>query len=207
MQVDLNKLIACPHCDALHDAAPIEPGAIAKCTRCSMTLMAPRADAYARISAFALTNLILMCAALFFPFLSISASGSSNAVSLLDAARAFLDSSLWPFALATAALIIAIPLVRFIAVIYTLWPLVWRRPPYRHARAAFRLALKLEPWSMAEIFILGVGVALIKVADLATISFGIGFWALALLVLVTVLQDGFMSRYMVWTTIDAADPQ
>ncbi len=167
--------------------------------------MAPREGAYAQIIALALTNVILIAAALFFPFLAISASGIGQSMSLLDAALAFATGGMWPFAIATAALIFAIPLMRLGAIIYTVIPLLFGNPPFKHAKASLRLAIWLEPWAMAEIFVLGACVALIKVADLATITFGVGFWALAALVLITVLQDNFMSRHMLWKTLHGAD--
>ncbi len=200
---DVDELVACPQCDALHYDRLIAEGETARCKRCRTRLMAPRTGAYNRIIALALTNIILMVAALFFPFLSISASGLGNTISLVDATRSFLAPGLWPFTLLTAAFIIAIPLARFAAIIYTLWPLMHGAPPYRHARHAFRMAAYLEPWSMVEIFVLGVAVALIKFADLAQIEFGAGFWALSALVMITLLQDNFMSRHTVWKLIEA----
>ena len=47
---------------------------------------------------------------------------------------------------------------------------------------------------MAEVFIVGVAVALVKVAGLAHLSIGPAFWAFVALVLVTVLKDNFMCR-------------
>lgn len=167
--------------------------------------MAPRKGAYAQIIALAITNVILIGAALFFPFLAIRASGIGQSMSLLDAAMAFANGGKWPFAIATAALIFVIPLMRLGAIIYTVIPLLFGNPPFKHAKASLRLAIWLEPWAMAEIFVLGACVALIKVADLATITFGLGFWALAMLVLITVLQDNFMSRHMLWKALQSAD--
>ena len=86
----------------------------------------------------------------------------------------------------------------------TLLPLVRGRPPYTMAASAFRVAEQLRPWSMAEIFVLGVAVALVKVAGLATVSLGPAFWAFAALVVITVLQDNAMCRYTIWKTIEGA---
>ena len=84
----------------------------------------------------------------------------------------------------------------------TIGPLVAGRPPFAGATRAFRLSERLRPWSMAEIFIIGVAVALVKVAGLATVSLGPAFWAFAILVLVTVLQDNAMCRYTIWKTLE-----
>ena len=57
---------------------------------------------------------------------------------------------------------------------------------------------------MAEIFIVGVTVALIKVAGLAAVTIGPAFWAFAGVVVVTVLKDQLISRYAIWETLDKA---
>ena len=55
---------------------------------------------------------------------------------------------------------------------------------------------------MAEIFIIGVSVALVKVAGLATISLGPAFWAFVALVLVTALKDSLMCELTIWKTLE-----
>ncbi len=81
-------------------------------------------------------------------------------------------------------------------------PLVADRPPANGARRAFRLAEDLRPWSMAEIFAIGCAVALVKVADLADVSFGPAFWMFSALVVLVVVQDTFMCRYSVWKSLE-----
>jgi paraquat-inducible protein A len=68
--------------------------------------------------------------------------------------------------------------------------------------AVFRLAERIRPWSMAEIFIVGVAVALIKVAGLASLSLGPAFWAFVALVLITAVKDNFMCRLTIWKTLE-----
>lgn len=73
------------------------------------------------------------------------------------------------------------------------------------ARPAFRLAERLRPWSMAEIFALGCAVSLVKIADLAQISFGPAFWMFSSLVIVSVVQDNMMCRWSVWNAIEQGE--
>ena len=55
---------------------------------------------------------------------------------------------------------------------------------------------------MAEIFIVGVAVALVKIAGMATVSVGPAFWALVALVLVTTIKDTFMCKLTIWKTLE-----
>ncbi len=199
---DLSGLIACPVCDALHRVSEVPLGSRARCRRCGTTLMAPREGAMTRIVMLAAAALILMIAAVFFPFLELEASGLRHRSSVFDAVLAFSDGLMLPLSVATAALIVVLPLIRLSAIVYVLGPMALGWAPARHARPAFRLAEGLKPWAMAEIFIVGVAVALVKVAGLASVSLGPAFWAFVVLVIVTALKDNFMCKLTVWKTLD-----
>ena len=199
----LDDLIACPQCDALYHARTPTNGGRMVCRRCHHTLIADKTNAYARSIALALTVVVLMIGAVFFPFLGVNVAGFSNRTSVIDTALAFLDGgAMTALAVFVVAFTIAVPLLRAILIIYVVAPLMRGMRPARHARRAFRLSEDLRPWSMAEIFILGVAVALVKVADLAKVEFGPAFWMFAGLVVIAVVLDGTLDRWNIWTALD-----
>lgn len=200
--LDPTNLIACPKCDALHRIVHVAPGERALCHRCHTVIMAPQTGAMTRIVMLAVTSAVLMTAAVFFPFLDLSAAGITTHSSLFDAVLAFSSGLLLPLSFATAALIVLLPMLRFGLIIYTLAPMAlgWRPAP--QSILAFRLAQSLRPWAMAEIFIVGVVVALVKVAGLATVTLGPAFWAFVALVLVTTLSDTVMCETTIWKTLE-----
>ncbi|MCI2393267.1 paraquat-inducible protein A [Aliiroseovarius sediminis] len=200
--IPLDTLIVCPHCDAAYKLRRPGVGERAKCQRCGTILISPRRKAGLQIIAVSLAVAILIIAATVSPFLTINAGGVSNSVSILDAALAFSDGPLLALALTTAALIIFVPLTRALLSIYVLLPIVMDRPPARGAMQAFRLSEALRPWSMAEIFAIGCAVALTKITDLADVAFGPAFWMFAALVILVVIQDNFVCRWSVWTSLD-----
>ncbi|MCW3781789.1 paraquat-inducible protein A [Defluviimonas salinarum] len=198
----LDALIACPTCDALHHVTVVIPGARARCHRCGTTLMAPRTGAMTRIVMLAATAAILMVAAVFFPFLELQAGGLSRQSSVLGAVLAFSEGWMMPLAVAVGAMIVALPFARLLAITYALAPMALGWRPAAQAERVFRWAEAMRPWAMAEIFILGVAVAMVKVAGLAKVTPGPAFWAFAALVLVTVLKDNFMCRLTIWKTLE-----
>ncbi|MGR3762346.1 paraquat-inducible protein A (plasmid) [Roseobacteraceae bacterium NS-SX3] len=197
----LAGLAVCPNCDALQRMAKVPHNHLAVCRRCHKVIAAPRRKAGMQIISFAAASLVLTAGALFFPFLRIEASGLANSASVLDVALAFTTGELAVLVIITAAAILVIPALRMALLLYVLVPLVFDRPPARHARPAFRLSEQLRPWSMAEIFALGCAVALIKVSDLALVDFGPAFWMFALLVILTVLQQRFLCSWSVWDAL------
>lgn len=196
------ELIACPQCDALYRARVPAFGQRAVCTRCHTVLIAPRQGAFLRVIALAITVMILMLGATFFPFLNVRVAGMHHASSVFDAALAFVDGPMVALSLAVAALIVLIPILRAALVVYVLVPPALGAAPAPSARMAFRLAEALRPWSMAEIFVIGVTVALVKISDLARVDYGPAFWMFATLVVVNLLQDSYMCRWTIWKTLD-----
>ncbi len=206
MTDSLSDMIACPKCDALHRVPRVAPGEQAKCVRCGTVLMAPKEGAMTRIVMLSVTALILMVAAVFFPFLELSVQGLGTTSSVFDAVLAFSDGLMLPLSFAVAALIVVLPITRFIALIYVFAPMALGWAPARRAKDAYKLAERIRPWAMAEIFIIGVAVALVKVAGLAQVTLGPAFWAFVGLVIITMLKDNFMCRVTVWQTLNARSP-
>lgn len=200
--VDLTEVIACPHCDALHRVGTLLSGERARCTCCRALLIYPGEKSISQVIALSVAVAILMLGAVFFPFLGIAAAGLHRSSSVLDVALAFSGGVLGPLSVSVILLIVIIPLARAVAVIYALWPLAQGRKAYVHAARALRLAEALRPWSMAEIFIVGTAVALVKIAGLAAISVGPAFWAFCVMVIIVALSDNFMCKWTIWKTLE-----
>lgn len=204
---DLTDLIACPACDALYRVVSPKPGERAVCTRCHHVLITPRNGAILHITSLTIAVLVLLNGAIFLPFLEIRTAGLSHASSVFDAALAFQGPLLSGLSVAVLLMIVGIPLLRMVLTLYVTLPLLMNRRALPQAGRAFRVSEELRPWAMAEIFIIGVGVALVKVVDLARVEFGPAFFMFALFVLIAVLQDGFMCRWSIWKALDRQSGQ
>lgn len=195
------RYVVCPQCDALYRLRPIDKGRVSVCTRCHTVLAAPRRKAGMLIICLALATLVLVFAAVFFPFLTLEAQGLRSSSSLLDIALSFSHAGLRVLVFLMLALVLAIPAVRASLLIYVLTPLVFDRAPSRYAAPAFRFAQNLKPWAMAEVFALGCAVALVKITDLAQVALGQAFWMFAVLVALVVIQDRFLCSWSVWNAL------
>ncbi len=198
---ELDRLIACPHCDLVYSVPQVARNERAYCHRCHTVLIAPRRKAGKRLIALASSILILITGALFFPFLSIGAGGLSHGTSIVQTSLAF-EGMLAILTPAILAFIVIIPMARLILLIYVLVPVIQDKPPAPLARQAFRLAEDLTPWSMAEIFAIGCAVALVKLSDLAEVSLGPAAWMFAVLMIIFVLTDSLMCRYSIWKSLE-----
>ena len=94
-----------------------------------------------------------------------------------------------------------IPCVLLGALVYVLWPIKWgHRLPA--SRRIFRLALTLRPWSMTEVFLLGILVSVVKLAKMATIIPGTALFSFLALVFVLAAVNVFLDPRTIWEKMD-----
>jgi len=193
--------IACPHCDVIYRFTAEEMVTRTRCVRCGYQLTLGKSEAITRVVGLALTSTILMGIVLFAPFLYLDAGPFDSSASVVDVVLGFATGIMAPLAFAVLVFIILVPLARSVLLIYALAPLLAGYGNAAGAQSALRWAFQLKPWAMAEIFMVGVAVALVKLAGIATVDTGAAFWAFVLLVIVNTLQDTFMCRNTLWTSL------
>lgn len=197
-------LVCCPVCDALHEVGEVEDGERLRCIRCATVIAVGRPEAIVRIVVLASTSLILMTIVIFYPFLELRNGVFTSRASVFDTVMSFTEGIMAPLSIAVACFVIILPVVRLGTLIWALGPLSIDRAPLPGAAFALRWAEILKPWAMAEIFMVGVAVALVKLADLATLSTGPAFWSFASIVFITALQDTQMSKHSIWSALDTS---
>ena len=104
--------------------------------------------------------------------------------------------------LALLSLVLLLPVTRLMSTLYVVTPIVLGRAPLPGAKRVFRFAEALKPWSMAEIFALGGGIALIKIVDLAHVSLGPAVWMFGGFVVLMAVQNTLVCRWSLWSALD-----
>ena len=197
-EVKLDDLIACSACDWLHYRAPLAPGETSCCERCGDVMQTRKLFTVDRSLAAALAGTVLLIISLCMPFLSLSRAGIESHISVLDTVRSLWSGNMLGIGIVTLAFIIVLPLARFVLLIYVLWRIRFKRPVRRAMRTAFRWSILIEPWAMAEIFMMGVVVSLVKISTLANLQLGLAFWTLLALIGVLVYINMVLCRDTVW---------
>ena len=187
------SLIACSCCDALHRRSALGPGQVANCRRCGAELDRHPGRGRGPILPLTLACLILFMIANAFPIVVIEVQGLESQTTLAGAVYQLSAEGMAPVAALVLGTTIVFPFVHLLALLYLLLPL-----DHHPLRARFgwvvRGILSLRPWGMIEVFLLGVLVAIVKLAGMATVIPGAALWAfVALTVLLTVVL-GFDPR-------------
>lgn len=203
-QIDstLEDLVACAGCDAVHQRRLLLTGEKAHCTRCGETIQTRKQHTIDRTLAATLAAMVLLVLSLCTPFLSLSRAGIESSITIIDAVEALWISDMRWLGLITLALIVLIPLGRLLLIGWVLWRLRFGRKVRRSMRMAFRWSQHLEPWAMADIFMVGVLVSLVKISTLANLSVGIAFWALLGLLGASLLISKMLCEDTIWMRLN-----
>jgi paraquat-inducible protein A len=185
-------VVACLDCDLLQRIPELPPGAAARCRRCGNTIAQNRPDSLNRTLALAIAAAIVLVIANASPLMWLTVSGRQASTTILGGALGmWLRGQQLTAALVVFCTVIA-PAVH-IGIMITVLLVLRRAPAPPWAAALFRWSLWHQPWAMVEVMMLGVLVALIKIAELATVTPGIGMFAagalVALLAAMTVSFD------------------
>jgi paraquat-inducible protein A len=190
-------LIACPHCDLLQRLPDLPPGTSARCPRCDRELWRVRLDSRTRSLALSLAAACLFVVANAVPMLGLKAVGRSASTTVIGGA-----AHLWThgeqlvavLVLCTAVLAPGAQIAIMLAVAVGARaerPAAWVGMLLRHQPAA-------RTWSMIEVMLLGVLVALVKIADYATVVPGLALFVLGTLVFVLAAMQASFDAREVW---------
>jgi paraquat-inducible protein A len=199
----LRDLLICEHCDALYHKPDLHPGQRAICVRCSARLLQRPKLTADGLLALSLAALIVLVIANIYPIIGLQVQGHYSANTLWGAIIACWNDSVAPVAVVVALTIFFIPLAQLLLRVYLLLPFVLNGQLPPGVVMTLKLLHWLKSWAMVAVFVLGVFVSIVKIADVARVIPGIGIVAFATLtVLLTAINS--VNLYHYWDGVDAA---
>jgi paraquat-inducible protein A len=198
------KLIACRECDLLQAEVTLAEHTDAHCIRCGARLYRGT-----RSSLDFMIAIALGCAALFvvsnlFPIALLEVQGVRNSTTLSGTAFALYTQGRPLVAAMVFVTAVLLPGLQICAMLYMLMPLRVGRVA-EATPLVFRFLLAALPWNMIDVFMLGLVVTLVKLADLASIIPGIALWAFVGQVLLFTAGAAAFSVRDFWIWVEAAD--
>lgn len=191
------SLFVCHDCDALQRVPALSPGNDAHCIRCGSRLFRNPVSGIDKPLAFIFASMILFVIANTHPVMSISILGVVQNASITDAALAFIHAGSPELAAIVWLPSVLIPGLTILGLFYVLasirfelnWPgtktmLVW--------------ISRLLPWGMMDVFLLGILVSLVKLAALADVTLGIGFYAFLVLIFLYAASIASLEPHTLW---------
>lgn len=199
-----SSLIVCPGCDLLQSLPDLSAAASVRCARCNEELWRRREDSVNRTLALAIAAAILYVAANSVSMLGLTVVGREAATTVFGGAQHLWNND--QKAVAVLVFLAAIVAPGFQILFALAIVMGGRRSPVpRWVGVLLRHHKATQTWSMIEVMLLGVLVALVKIADYATVIPGIALFILgALVVVLAAMQASFEPRD-IWSRIEWAD--
>lgn len=184
----------------------LPPGGRARCPRCGHMIAASKPNSLERTLAIAVAAAITLVVANTAPLMGISAVGHHVSTTILGGVM-----QMWLQGQEITALLVAfctiIAPTAYIGLMLVILLAVRQSPAPAWVGTLMRMAELSQPWGMAEVMMLGILVALIKIAELATLVLGAGIFAVGALIILLAAMTVSFDRHEVWTRIRWADEE
>ncbi len=175
---EVRGISICEGCDAVYRQPVLKRREVAHCRRCDTELDRNRGNLQQLVLPLAVASLILFAIANLFPIVSIELGGRHSETTLAGAVVVLSGEGLSIVAVLVLATTLLFPLFQLLILCYLMVPLQrGLRPP--GFAVLVRMLQTLRPWGMIEVFLLGVLVAIVKLAGLASVIAGPALWAFA----------------------------
>jgi paraquat-inducible protein A len=197
------RLGECHACGLLQTVPALAPGETARCVRCPTVLHRASAHRLDHIIALTLAAVILLATMCATTMMSVETAGISHTAGLFSGPIELVRQNMPALAAVVVFVTVLAPFGKLIGTLYVLVRLYEPGPP-RHLRRVFVFAERLRPWSMIEVFVLGVFVAYVKLGGLVTIGLDAGVYALLGLMFLLIWADAALDRESVWRLLAPA---
>lgn len=204
---ELDRYIICSHCHTLHAVHKLKDGTTAICSKCGKDLYSYNSQMINIGISLALSALIFFLIANLFPLVQIEVLGSQEFITIMKMLHSLFDSGFYFVGMLCGVIIFIFPLSIF-TVFLILFTLLKLKKGRQLSKVLLVLLSYMIPWSMSDIFLVSILVALVKLVGMVEIHMGTSFWALIIFVLLELymthkikLKDIWMFRRQVYTEV------
>lgn len=196
-------LVACSDCHLLSHLPDHALGKVALCPRCGGELHQRKPNSIARTWALLLAGIIFYIPANVLPMTITSALGSTQADTIMSGVIYFIHSGSWEIALVIFTASVFVPFMKFLILIFLLLSVQFRsswRPKDR--TVLYRLTEAVGRWSMVDVYVVTILVALVKLGVLADIEAGPAAIYFASVVVITMLAAESFDPRLIWDVVE-----
>lgn len=189
--------IVCHICHQLNYVRDQGPRFVAHCGRCAAMIYQKRQAVLAKTLLFSIAALALYVPANTLPILSMEKFGAYSENTIWSGCAELLVNGYWGIALLVFVASILVPLLKLLGLFYLC--LDYRSDKHRlYKTYVYRVVHAIGPWSMLDVFLVSILVALVKLGDLASVSAQPGLVAFAGVVVLTMFASASFDPRLIW---------
>jgi paraquat-inducible protein A len=195
-------ILICSECHELNtvDADTDNP----TCTRCGAQVHARSPNSLARTWALLITAAILYIPANVLPIMTVSSLGQGDPSTIMSGVIQLMQHGMYPIAAVVFVASILVPTFKLIGLGLLLFS-VQRRIPMsaRQRMIMYRFIEFIGRWSMLDIFVIAILVAVVSFGRLASVEANLGAVAFATVVILTMLAAVTFDPRLIWDNTES----
>lgn len=195
-------------CGECHQLEYLREGEVQHCARCGARLHERRPNSLARTWALLITAAILYIPANLLPIMTVNFLGSGMPATIMEGVIELIQADMIPIALVVFVASIMVPTFKLIGIASLLYSVQRHQPMSARQRILmYRFIEWIGRWSMLDIFVIAILVALVNFGSLASIEAGAGAAAFCLVVILTMLAAVTFDPRLIWDNTFASEDE
>ncbi len=192
-------MIGCHVCELLVRAPVGNHDVNLRCPRCGAHLHARKPNSIARTWALVIAAIICYIPANVLPIMTVTSLGKAQSDTILSGVIYLLLHGMWPLALVVFVASVLVPMLKLVILIYLLIS-VQRRSAWRprDRTRLYRFTEAVGRWSMVDIYVVTILVALVHLGNLASIQAEAGAAFFGAVVVITMFAAMAFDPRLIW---------
>lgn len=196
-------MVSCHDCQMLSRLPKMSGHQVACCPRCGGELHQRKPNSIMRTWALVIAGMIFYVPANLLPMTISSTFGSIQVDTIMDGVIYFIHNGSWEIALIIFTASILVPFLKFIIIIYLLLSVQFKSIKRPKDRALlYRITEAVGRWSMLDIYVVTIVIALVKLGILANIEAGPAAIYFAAMVVITMLAAESFDPRLIWDAVE-----
>jgi paraquat-inducible protein A len=194
-------LLICEHCDTVYRRRPLARGDVARCARCHAVLERHQRIGLDAMLALVVTVMVVFVLANVWPIMTLGLNGEQIHATLWSIIIRMWSQHSQVVAIVAACTLFFFPLCKMLVLG---WLLVFGRRGQRAPGFVTLMVILhyIQPWTMSEVFVLGVLVSIVKAKMYFDVTPDTGAFAYAALALLITVFSGIDLRQL-WDKVPA----
>ena len=199
-------LLSCHTCHLISRQPQSADHQSLQCPRCGASLHRRKPNSLARTWALVMAAFIFYIPANLLPITKVTSLGAVQSDTIMSGVIYFIHSGMWPIALVIFVASVAVPLLKLLILTYLLYSVkrksTWRQ---KDRTALYRITEAVGRWSMVDIYVVTILVALVNLGALATIEAGPGAAFFGAVVVITMFAAMSFDPRLIWDVKENRD--
>ena len=176
------------------------------CTRCGALVHARRPDSLMRTWALLLTSAILYIPANLLPIMTVNSLGQGSPSTIMAGVIELVQHGMIPIAAVVFVTSILVPTFKLVGIALLLFSVQRHQPLSARQRIImYRFIEFIGRWSMLDIFVIAILVAVVNFGRIASIEANLGAVAFASVVVLTMLAAVTFDPRLIWDNTESDD--